>query len=289
MNIQITAEKLSQFARLADLSISRLVGGRRDDKATEEVEKKHHIESGTGGQFVKALVNPAYLKAINKASSRIRENFYKFTLPWHGEQRVLPVSVYDRFSEVHNKLVAEFDKLADELASKYDEILSEAKQRLNGLYRPDEYPETSNIFRDKFAVNLDQFSFPRETDLRDPELQARALQAVSGRLAVCHAKLLDRVIESLQKFGATLAKSDAIFRDSLVGNIREALDEADALNFTGDSRIAEGIATVRAGLWGHLDADLLRENQYARTDAVKKSEEVLKAIYSLKSTLGASA
>ena len=72
MNIQISAEKLSQFARLADLSISRLIGGRRYDKATEEVEKKHHIESGTGCRFVKALINPVYLKAINKASSRIR-------------------------------------------------------------------------------------------------------------------------------------------------------------------------------------------------------------------------
>jgi len=289
MNTHITHDKLNGHARLADLSISRFIGGRQDRKATAEVEENHKINSGQGGRFVKALIRPDYLKAINQVASRIRENFYKFTLPWHGEQRVLPISSYQSFIAIHDKLVAEFNELADELAAKYHEIKCEAELRLNGLFNPSEYPKTSESFRQKFSVAFDQFSFPRETDLNDPALQARAKQAVSARLADCHASLLERVAEVVGKFGQVLAKSDAVFRDSTVHSVADVIDEAECLNFTGNAEIATALANARKTLAVFNDPEVLRNDKTTRAQAVSASKSVLSTLESLRSTLGASA
>lgn len=288
-NAHITHEKLNGHARLADLSISRFIGGRQDRKATEEVENNHKIATGQGGRFVKALIRPDYLQAINKVASRIRENFYKFTLPWHGEQRVLPISAYQSFIAIHDKLVAEFDRLADELASRYDEIRDEAQVRLNGLFNAKEYPSSRDSFRAKFTVSFDQFSFPRETDLNDPALQARAKQAVSARLADCHIALLERVGEVVGRFGNVLAKSDAVFRDSTVHGIADILDEAEGLNFTGNADIANALASARKTLAVFNDPEVLRNSKAVRADAVAASKSVLSTLESLRSTLGATA
>lgn len=283
---KITTSTLNASARLVDLSISKFSGGRQDRKATSEVERKHSISEGQGGRFVKALIRPDYLKAVGQAGSRIRENFYSFTLPWKGESRVLPISQYQRFTEAHNKLVDQFNCLADELVSKYDEIKSEAEVRLNGLFDASEYPSSGHEFRSKFGVEFTAESFPRESDLNDPQLQARAEQAISARLADAHRALLERVSEVVAHFGRTLANPKAIFRDSTITAIAEAIDEAEALNFTANGEIATALSEARKTFASFNDPQLLRDSKAGRRDAVVASQSVLNTLQSLQSSLG---
>jgi hypothetical protein len=285
----ITTTQLNSYARLVDLSIRRFIGGRQDRKATSEVEANHSISAGQGGRFVKALIRPDYLKSVNQVASRIRENFYKFTLPWRGESRVLPISQFQAFTEAHNRLVDEFNRLADDFCARYDEIRNEAEVRLNGLFNADEYPSSSSDFRSRFEVTFDAEAFPRETDLNDPRLQARAQQAISARLADAHKQLLDRVADVVAHFGRTLANPKAIFRDSTITAISETIEEAEALNFTGNAEIAQALSDARKTLVAFNDPQILRDSKAVRKDAVVASQSVLNTLQSLQSSLGTQA
>ena len=82
--LNLTHIELNKVAFLADLSISRYIGGKQDRKATQEVESNHKILAGEAGRFVKALIKPESLKPINRVAYAIRETFYAHTLPYRG-------------------------------------------------------------------------------------------------------------------------------------------------------------------------------------------------------------
>jgi hypothetical protein len=135
-------------------------------------------------------------------------------------------------------------------------------------------------------VTFDAEAFPRETDLNDPRLQARAQQAISARLADAHRQLLDRVADVVAHFGRTLANPKAIFRDSTITAISETIAEAEALNFTGNAEIAQALSDARKTLVAFNDPQILRDSKAVRKDAVVASKSVLNTLQSLQSSLG---
>jgi len=286
--LNIGHTELNKVAVLTDLSISRYIGGKQDRKATQEVESNHSIQSGEGGRFVKALIRPESLKPINRVAYHIRENFYRHTLPFRGECRILPTKLVSRFSETHRKLVKDFDKLADELARNFDGLVDEAKGRLNGLFNPDDYPATSQEFRDKFGVELAKLPFARTTDLSSPEDQERARQLVAGAITNAHHDLLNRVVEVVDKFQAVLSDPEAIFRDQTIHRVAEVIEEARDLNFSGDPQIDSSLAEAGQRLKEFSDPNTLRENRSARDQATSTARAVLGDLKSLASAFSGS-
>lgn len=281
--LNIGHTELNKVAVLTDLSISRYIGGKQDRKATQEVESNHRIQAGEGGRFVKALIKPEALKPINRVAYAIRENFYRHTLPFRGECRILPSKLVSKFSETHRQLVKDFDRLADELSGNFDNLVDEAKGRLNGLFDPSDYPSTSGEFRGKFGVELAKLPFARTTDLSSLEDQERARQLVAGAITNAHHDLLTRVVEVVDKFQAVLSDPEAIFRDQTIHRVSEVIEEARDLNFSGDPEIDSSLAKAGDRLREFKDPETLRVNQSVRSEATSTARAVLGDLKSLAS------
>ena len=66
-----------------------------------------------------------------------------------------------------------------------------------------------------------------------------------------------------------------IFRDSLVGNVREMIDLLDKFNITGDPKMKQAKVQIEAVLSG-ITPDGLREDNAFRQDVKGKVDDLLK-------------
>ena len=77
-----------------------------------------------------------------------------------------------------------------------------------------------------------------------------------------------------------LADEDAIFRDSLIGNIEELVSILPDLNVADDPNLAKLTENIQENIC-RFDADILRNNKEARKEAVMASKDILNTIESV--------
>jgi hypothetical protein len=70
-----------------------------------------------------------------------------------------------------------------------------------------------------------------------------------------------------------LKDGDAIFRDSLIGNVRELVDLLPALNLTGDPALTSAVSEVKNKL-ADLDPQALRDHEVDRAAAALAADEI---------------
>ncbi len=105
-------------------------------------------------------------------------------------------------------------------------------------------------------------------------LQAAIESRVEKAEANAKADVARRLSEPLAAIVNRLSEPDAVFRDSLLGNLREICDLLPALNITGDPTLEAARKRIRAELY-HTDADLCRENAAVRGATARKAQEIL--------------
>src|ERR1700685_925623 len=111
---------LSERAMLADLNISVWLGRREDKRATEEVARKHGVDSRVG-KFTKNVLLPEddkftpakELKAVHNMASSTRANIHHAnTLPWSQDgPRILPAENYVAWKRAMESEADKFNEL----------------------------------------------------------------------------------------------------------------------------------------------------------------------------------
>jgi hypothetical protein len=280
---------LNKSAVLADLTIHSAVTARTDLKVTASVEKDH--KTLNAGRWVKNLYDKRFFKEILAVDYEIRELFSQSSLPYRkGSENIITSQLLPIFLEKFRLLVAKRDKLADALAKRFSELVDDARSRLNGTFKPADYPVTAEAFRNQFSVSLDISPIPRLDDLEDPILRANAERALATRVNGAHEALVTRLAESLARLGDTLKDHEKVFRDSTITQARRALADADALNVGGNPEITKAVASARDGLEKYLaegKEDELRDQPAVRelvavtaTKAVSQFEQLANAFRS---------
>jgi hypothetical protein len=258
---------LNKSAVLADLTIHSAVTARTDLKVTASVEADHKTRNA--GRWVKNLYDKSFFKEITAVDYEIRELFSQSSLPYRkGSENIVTSQILPIFLEKFRVLVAKREKLADALAKKFSELVDDARTRLNGTFKPTDYPSTAEAFRSQFAVSLDISPLPRLDDLEDPILRANAERALATRVNGAHEALVTRLAESLSRLGDTLRDHEKIFRDSTITQARRALADADALNVGGNPEITKAVASARDGLEKYLSEG--KENELRDQPAVRE-------------------
>ncbi|MEI7819350.1 MAG: hypothetical protein WCK55_00400 [Verrucomicrobiota bacterium] len=120
------------------------------------------------------------------------------------------------------------------------------------------------MFETEFAPVPDGGDLRIELQKEDMDaLQAAIESRVEKAEASAKADVARRLAEPLAAIVNRLSDKDAIFRDSLIGNLREICDLMPALNITGDAKLEAACKRIRAELY-HTDANLCRENSTVR-------------------------
>jgi F0F1-type ATP synthase membrane subunit b/b' len=154
----------------------------RANELAKEVATIHAMDAGSMLAQV-AWMPKEYKSLLGAASSALRTGFNSRTLPWEdGGYRVVPA---DRYSDLQT-FVAEFRATFDEAVAKigahWDEIIADARKRLNGAFDKLTLP-TRDAFVASFSVDMDSSCVVAPQDIRVVGLDEVALTRIREQSA----------------------------------------------------------------------------------------------------------
>jgi hypothetical protein len=261
------------------LSVSQWTARKYDKKATQDVATSYGT-STSAGRFNKALLPMNdLLDRVHKKTTHVRTKFYANTLPWGMEgTMMLPTSNYLNFVTEFRKEKSEWQYLVDQFVNNYDSLKMDAQRVLNGLYNEADYPSMKDM-ADKFKMDMAVFPVP-STDFRvaiGSEELNRIQQDVERRVMEAQTTAMrevwDRLYERVKHMAEKLADPKAIFRDTLVDNLREQCDMLTRLNFTDDPNLEALRSEVESNLLKHPDA--LRNDPDLRRDKAAEAKAIM--------------
>jgi hypothetical protein len=277
---------LNKKAVLVSLSMSSFSPRRTDKRVTSEVLNQHAAASDAG-KFVKNLLPDEAIEPIKKLDGEIRQFHYENTVPWGDEGlRLLPILRYDPYTEKMRQSRARRENLVQQFLDNYQRWVESAPARLNGLYNPNDYPARDAVAR-KFQFKLHCQPVPDAGDFRvdvaNEELAALR-QSVNEQVAeatrLAHQDVCRRLAQPLAAMVERLSQPDAVFRDTLVGNLHQIVELIPALNLSGDPQLESVRQRVLAEL-AHYTPDQLRQNKDDRKNAAAKAQAILEQMSGL--------
>jgi hypothetical protein len=270
---------LSDRALLVQLSISQWTARKYDKKVTQDVASSHGVSTSAGRYNKVLLPMNDLLDRVHKKSTLIRTKFYENTLPWGIEgTMMLPSANYLKFVTEFRKEKGEWQYLVDDFERHYPQLKLDAQRLLNGMYNDADYPSEGEIGR-KFKMDMAIFPVPA-TDFRvsiaSDEL-TRIQQDVEARVKDAQQQAMqevwNRLYERVKNMAEKLADPKAIFRDTLVDNLRDQCDMLTRLNFTDDPNLEALRSEVEANLLKHPDA--LRNDPDLRRDKAAEAKAIM--------------
>jgi hypothetical protein len=253
---------LSSKAMLVKVSISQWQGKRFDKKATRIAEGA--FQTTGAGEFQKALVAQDAIKKVGKIANEIRSYHYENTLPWDRDGwQILPAKHFQTYSKEMRSLKAKFETVVTEFSTAYPALIEEAKIRLNGIFRSEDYPVD---IESKFSVRTDIEPIPIagdfRVDLHDSEL-SRIRQDIQSKTEAAldnsHRDLYKRLATAVSAMATKLKDPKGIFRDTLVENLVGLVNLIPQLDIQDDPELDRIRREVEAKLCAYDPAELRNE------------------------------
>lgn len=282
----MSSKNTSKHVMLALLNISVWSARKFDNKATIQIEETHSTKDI--GRFNKKLLpeNAASYKKIQDIANQLRALFYKKTLKY-GQDGIglLPATLYMELAEDVRLARAKFVPAVDEFIEDLDNLKREAKVLLNGLFLESDYP-TREMLLEKFNIGFKVLPFP-DAEQFGVELPSEVVQdikeSITNQMDDATGKAMTdlwyRLYDVVTHMADKLAKPNAIFRDSLVENLRDMCDLLPQLNFVGDEDLTSLCDQVKEKLYVH-EANSLRNDETTRADAANDAIEIQKMMAS---------
>ena len=260
---------LTHDAMLVSLRIAAWSGRLYDRQASNHVAA-HHDASAGAGRYNKRLLPKAAFAALTSTISKIRSTHYEQTLPWDDQgSRLLTVANYERYTELLESLRERMVRERARFIEDYDDNVDQARLDLGRLFRIEDYP-SKEALHGKFGIryrivpvpDADHFMAQLASDdtarvKRDIERQ------IEERLHEAVGDLYRRLGEAVERVSERLQEGDdgkpLVFRNSMIGNIRDLVDVVPRLNIFGDDRLALLCQDVKDRI-AHADPDTLRSS-----------------------------
>ena len=123
------------------------------------------VPTKKAGRYNKRLFCEApKLDEIQSIAGRIRNYFYRVTLPWSDEDwRPLPAELYFEFQAQMRDFATEFRYAVDEFLDAYDSYVKEAQPMLGNLFRLKDYPSAEKL-KEKFDFRPEILPIPTGDD-----------------------------------------------------------------------------------------------------------------------------
>lgn len=227
---------------LIDLTIRRWTAVKHDRTVSAEVDQTHAAKQG--GRYNKYLIDKAHLAAIDTIANELRKYHYSRTLPWTDKgHRALPSDLFFEYQQELQRYKQQFQTAVADFVRIYPQLVQDARQRLGTMYRPEDYPQPSELFA-MFNITIDIAPVPDANDFRvyvAEEAKAEIRQQITKAVAERQAKMVKdcwaRMREVVGRIADQCSKEKPVIRDSLMDNARDLVSVLDALNVTDDPAI----------------------------------------------------
>jgi hypothetical protein len=270
---------LQKKGMLVALSIGVWAARKRDKEAGAEVCERKGADS-EAGVFTKRLVERAKLSPVTTIHSRARALVYRYALPWlDSGVHLLPADLFFKFDTEMQALKRAHDEAVAEFLEEYDELVGKARYRMAGLFDPSDYPSREEVER-KYRFEVSYMPLPESGDFRVDaakadiaELQKRYEAQAKKREAELSGEIAKRVAEAVSNFAAKL-QPGKVYRDGAGRELAELAEVIYGLNLTGDKRIDELAAGVKA--LAKVNVADIREDKVERGKVVGQADELRK-------------
>ncbi|HLP66746.1 MAG TPA: hypothetical protein VK181_04430 [Rhizobium sp.] len=288
MTIGITPAALETRAMIVTLHISHWSGRRLDRQVTNEVNRSHDA-ADDAGRYNKLLVPKESLAPIQKFVGSTRDDFLKRTLPWMDNGgRIMAADGYLAHARWLDGQKHKFDAAVNDFITEYPDLLTAARSRLKTMFKTEDYPSPEEL-RAKYAMKVTVMPVPAANDFRVNMSQAQAdmiradiernvMEATAAAMRDVYRRIAEatgRMVERLTAYKPSTRtgdRSEGVFRDSLVENVRELIEVLPSLNVVGDPALAELAEEMRALV--RYPADTLRNSPNARRDVADKARAI---------------
>ncbi len=278
---------LTHDAMLVSLRIAAWSGRQYDRKASTHVAV-HHEASVSAGRYNKCLLPKAAFAALTATMSAARSTHYAQTLPWDDQgSRLLTVANYEGYTELMDALRERMVRERARFIEDYDDNIDKARLDLGKLFRIEDYP-SKEALRGKFGLryriipvpDADHFMAKLASD--DTDRVKRDIESqIEERLHDAVGDLYRRLGEAVERVSDRLREDDEgkplVFRDSMIGNIRDLVDIVPRLNIFGDETLAQLCGQVKDRI-ASVEPDALRPSKSfdpAARASVKREADAL--------------
>jgi len=279
---------IHQEALLVSLHTSMWTARKYDKKVTDKVNKDHGA-SADAGRFNKHLLpgdngdNETYQYLV-KYMGYIRRKHYELTLDWDEGRQLLPHANHAAYREFEADVKGEVaNVLYPAFRAAYPEMKEQARRLLNGMFVEADYPSLSEMDK-KFGVTID-FSPVPKMDYRSSHLAKPLIEKMEREHEAREARLIDTAmgdawqrlytcVESLQE---RLSTPNAVFRNSLIENLRECCDVLGRLNVMKDPSLERMRSAALTNI-ARYEPDALREDDQTRGVVARTAADLMTEI-----------
>lgn len=277
---------ITERAMLAQPTWSVWTARKHDRKVSKEVAKQHNAASDKrAGRYNKCLIDPEHplYVAIRRIEGEARKFHEKHTLPWSQDgARILPGEMYYDYTAQMGLLKEKFDHAVRDFLAYYPEMKERAKTDLNGMYVESDYPTVKEIAQ-KFGFRVSFFPVPASNDFRVINIDEKDVASireqmadeVSGAVREAQRERWERLLVVVKHAVERLSSKDSIFRNSLIDNIKEAVETLPRLALDEDKDFDLVLAEVKAKL-SVCDPQDLRDDAKARAKTARDAAEIVK-------------
>jgi len=278
-----TAPSIASAAMLVELNISVWTGRKLDRNISAEIDAQKNTTTRVVNAHKKLFADEPKHEAIGKFAGNSRTYHYTNTMPWSNSGTVLlPTASFAEYNAHMSGAQTKFYELVDECLDEWDDMLLRAHTKLGAMFNYEDYPSKEDV-RDRYRFSINYLPVPDVGDFR-VSVGNDALQYLNESYATYYKDQLDKAYSDVWERTHTVLKNMSeklagqerqVFRDSLVGNVREMIDLLDKFNITGDPKMKQAKARIEAMVTG-ITPDALREDNALRHDVKHKVDDLLK-------------
>jgi hypothetical protein len=272
---------IQERAMLVKLNISQWTGRKKDKNITKETNAFYGATDASG-YYSKALIPKEAVRPISQVVSTARTFHYENTLPWgdNGE-RLLPSKNYFDYTRKMHEFSNQFDDEVRVFLETYPELIRRAQETLNQMFDEQDYPDIHKLGT-RFAFTTQIAPVPSAADFR-VDLAQEEVSAIRSQIehqaqkaqAEAMASLWKRLYDVVSKMADRLEDEGAVFRDSLVNNIKDLAALLPKLNIAEDPDLERLGDYVTRRLCA-VPPDVLRRDPDVRKETADQASAVLR-------------
>lgn len=274
---------LQEKAILVDLTISAWTGRKYDRKASQKVADLYRADARLG-RYNKVLVDPEEMKKIQAVANKARKFHYENTLPWNDYgTRLLPTKNHFQYTEALQGFKDEFFKITGDFLRKYPDLVEQARLRLNGLFRAQDYPDQRKM-ASKFRFEVKFNPVPHQGDFRVHlnrdeilKMQKKLEESLKKAEEKAVQDMWQRLYDTVSRLLERLDNPNSVIRDSLITGLTGLVELLPRLNFTEDPNLERMYREVEQRLCRY-SAGELRADTRARQRTALAASQILDAM-----------
>ena len=226
------------------------------------------------------LIDKSWLSEIQSAQNAARSTANEMTLPWQDRgMRLLPAKNVVKYQDAMAKAKRKWENAVDEFVVKYDDIVEDAKSKLNGTFNPNRYPSSESI-RAHFQMLVDFMPLP-DNDRLKQDLQEEMEDLFADRLRDAGRALRDRLIEKLHHLASKCeqvgGESAGRFYTSNVTNVLDLCDAIPDMLIGDDPELMRAVSDAKRMLAGQ-DADSIKSSATIAQDIRTQADAIASSL-----------